>query len=113
MSSMHNLQKPNVQEVRPGQRLYIVRRPGNLTCKKADSKVLFDNAAYGQNNTGLLALTSAETAPGVFPEDIQSIAYNSFDKVTGIYEGRPPANKDLVIQYGHHRERISQQYSDG
>jgi hypothetical protein len=80
---------------------------------KTGRQVLFDNAAYGQNNAGPHALTSAEIAPGVFPEDIQSIAYNSFDKVTGIYEGRPPANKDLVIQYGHHRERISQQYSDG
>jgi len=80
---------------------------------KADGQVLFDNAAYGQNNTGPHALTSAETAPGVFPEDAQFIIYNSFDKVTGIYEGRPPVYKELTIQYGHHRERISQQYSDG
>jgi RHS repeat-associated protein len=44
-----------------------------------------------------------------FLDESQSIVYNSF----GISAGRPPAYKELTIQYGHHHERISQQYSDG
>jgi RHS repeat-associated protein len=96
-----------------GEHQYDPAGLGNIILKKADGQVLFDNAAYGENTAGPHALTSAETASGVFPEDAQSIIYNSFDKVTGIYEGRPPVYKELTIQYGHHRERISQQYSDG
>jgi len=54
-----------------------------------------------------IALTSATTSPGIFPPEQQSIAYNAFDKVTSITEG----DKFLQITYGHHRQRIGQQYT--
>ncbi len=45
---------------------------------------------------------------GIFPPAHQDIVYNAFDKVTSITEG----NKELQITYGHHRQRISQQYTE-
>ena len=55
------------------------------------------------------ALTSATSASGVFPMEKQVIGYNHFDMVSSITEG----NKQLAIQYGHHRQRITQQYTNG
>ncbi|MDP2235740.1 MAG: hypothetical protein Q8J88_04830 [Bacteroidales bacterium] len=55
-----------------------------------------------------IALTSATTSAGIFPPEQQSIACNAFDKVTSITEG----DKSLQITYGHHRQRISQQYTE-
>jgi len=82
---------------------------GNLVYKKTDGQVLFNNAAYGQNNAGPHALTSAETSAGIFPLQQQMIDYNSFGKAINISE----CNKQLQITYGHHRQRITQQYSEG
>jgi RHS repeat-associated protein len=76
---------------------------------KADGQILFSNADYGQNNTGPHALTSAETSAGIFPPEQQVIGYNSYDKAVSISEG----NKQLQITYGHHRQRITQQYTQG
>ncbi|PKP47472.1 MAG: hypothetical protein CVT92_16905 [Bacteroidetes bacterium HGW-Bacteroidetes-1] len=56
-----------------------------------------------------IALTSATTSPGIFPPAQQVIVYNVFDKVTSITEG----DKSLQITYGHHRQRIAQQYTNG
>ncbi|PKP47774.1 MAG: hypothetical protein CVT92_16710 [Bacteroidetes bacterium HGW-Bacteroidetes-1] len=54
-----------------------------------------------------IALTSATTSPGIFPPAQQVIVYNAFDKVSSITKG----NQMLLITYGHHRQRISQQYT--
>ncbi|HQO86877.1 MAG TPA: RHS repeat-associated core domain-containing protein [Bacteroidia bacterium] len=54
-----------------------------------------------------IAFTSATTSPGVFPAEEQSMRYNAFDKVTSITEG----DKTLQITYGHHRQRIGQQFT--
>lgn len=92
-----------------GEHQYDPAGLGNLVYKKADGHILFDNAAYGENTAGPHALTSAETSPGVFPPEQQSIVYNSFDKLVSITEG----DHALQIIYGHHRQRIIQQYSQG
>jgi len=80
---------------------------GKLIYKRADGTLLFNNAVYGENNAGPHALTSATTSPGIFPPAQQDIVYNAFDKVTSINEG----DKSLQITYGHHRQRIGQQYT--
>ena len=92
-----------------GEHNYDTGGLGNLTYKKSDSHILFDNAAYGENNCGPHALTSVEATAGIFPVETQTMSYNSFDKITSITEG----NKTLQITYGHHRERIEQQYIQG
>lgn len=48
-------------------------------------------------------------SPGIFPPAQQVIVYNAFDKVASITEG----DKSLQITYGHHRQRIAQQYTNG
>lgn len=90
-----------------GLHQYDAEGLGNLSYKKTDGQVLFQNAVYGGNNAGPHALTSATTSAGIFPPEQQSIAYNAFDKVTSITQG----DKSLQITYGHHRQRIGQQYS--
>ncbi|PKP47772.1 MAG: hypothetical protein CVT92_16695 [Bacteroidetes bacterium HGW-Bacteroidetes-1] len=49
------------------------------------------------------------TSPGIFPPSQQVIEYNAVDKVTSITAG----NKDSQINYGHHLQRITQQYTNG
>ena len=67
---------------------------GNIIFKIADSSVLFDDAIYG-SNAGPHALTSMTSSPSLFPEPEQSIAYNTFNKITSIGEG----SKTLTIIY--------------
>ena len=90
-----------------GKHTYDISGLGNLTYKKADGTVLFAEAVYGGNDAGPHALSSATTSPGIFPPAQQDIVYNAFDKVTSITEG----DKSLQITYGHHRQRIRQQYT--
>ncbi len=93
--------------VETGKHTYDEKGLGNITYKKADGTVLFGEAVYGGNNAGPHALSSATSAPGVFPAEEQSMRYNAFDKVTSITQG----DKFLQITYGHHRQRIGQQYT--
>ena len=79
---------------------------GNLISKQASGQVLFDGAAYGEDDYGPHAITSANIVSGVFPADNQQIVYNSYDKVTELSEGA----KQLSITYGTHRQRIEQEY---
>jgi len=90
-----------------GMHQYDAEGLGNLSYKKTDGQVLFQNATYGGNNAGPHALSSAATSAGIFPPEQQSIAYNAFDKVSSITDG----NQLLQITYGHHRQRIRQQYT--
>jgi RHS repeat-associated protein len=92
-----------------GEHQYDPNGLGNLIYKKADGQILFSNAAYGENDAGPHALTSAETSAGIFPPEQQVMGYNSYDKAVSINEG----NKQLQITYGHHRQRIKQQYTEG
>jgi len=92
-----------------GEHQYDPSGLGNLIYKKSDGQILLSDAAYGQNNTGPHALTSATTTIDVFPTYQQIISYNSYDKAVSIIED----TKQLQITYGHHHQRISQQYTDG
>ena len=56
------------------------------------------------------ALTSATSSASVFPMAEQVIGYNHIDMVSSITEGY---NQQLAIQYGHHSQRIAQQYTNG
>ncbi|MBW6537815.1 MAG: hypothetical protein K0B11_22595, partial [Mariniphaga sp.] len=44
---------------------------GNLIYKQASGQVLFDGAAYGEDDYGPHAITSANIVSGVFPADNQ------------------------------------------
>ncbi|PKP49048.1 MAG: hypothetical protein CVT92_15570 [Bacteroidetes bacterium HGW-Bacteroidetes-1] len=105
--NLNRLDWIKLNNVETGKHVYDNSGLGNLTYKKADGQALFQNAVYGGNNAGPHALTSAATSPGIFPPAQQVIVYNVFDKVTSITEG----DKSLQITYGHHRQRLGQQYT--
>jgi len=107
--NLNRLDWIKLNNVETGKHTYDEIGLGNITYKKADGTVLFDEAVYGQNNAGPHALTAATTSPGIFPPAEQRLLYNAFDKVTSIIEG----DKSLQITYGHYRERIEQQYIQG
>lgn len=92
-----------------GYHSYDAAMLGNMTYKYNDGNTIFSNAIYGTNGFGAHAITEVKTANPVLSGPRQDINYNGFDKVFSITEG----SHDLHIQYGHHRQRISQQYSNG
>lgn len=82
---------------------------GNITLKNNDSHSIFNNAIYGLNGYGPHAITEVTTANPILTGPYQDIVYNGYDKVKTISEG----DHSLQIQYGHHKQRIAQQYTNG
>ncbi|MCD6661526.1 MAG: polymorphic toxin type 23 domain-containing protein [Lentimicrobium sp.] len=81
---------------------------GNMTYKYSDGNTIFSNAIYGTNGYGPHAITEVTTANPILTGPRQDIIYNGYDKVKTITEG----DHLLSIQYGHHKQRISQHYSN-
>ncbi|MCK9236020.1 MAG: FG-GAP-like repeat-containing protein, partial [Acholeplasmataceae bacterium] len=81
---------------------------GNMTYSQSDGQTLFSDASYGTHGYGPHAVTKLTTTNPILIGPRQDIVYNGYDKVSSITEG----NHSLQIQYGHHRQRISQQYSN-
>ncbi|MBV2245595.1 MAG: VCBS repeat-containing protein, partial [Lentimicrobium sp.] len=86
---------------------------GNITKKNNDGRDIFNDAIYGGSN-GLItygphALSIVSTSNPVLTGPEQVITYNGYDKVDAITEGI----HSLHIQYGHHKQRIAQQYTNG
>jgi len=82
---------------------------GNITLKRNDNQAIYNNAIYGTNGYGPNAITEVTTANPILTGPRQDISYNGYDKIDSITEGV----HNLQIQYGHNRQRISQQYTDG
>ena len=82
---------------------------GNITLKRNDNQAIYNNAIYGTNGYGPNAITEVTTANPILTGPRQDISYNGYDKIDSIIEGV----HNLQIQYGHNRQRISQQYTDG
>jgi len=85
---------------------------GNITKKSSDGQVVFSDATYGGNDLitfGPHALSTVVTSNTQLTGPKQDIFYTGFDKVKQILEG----DHILDIQYGSHKQRISQQYTDG
>ncbi len=99
----------NLNGTYTGNHVYDIDKLGNITNKLSDGNTIFSNAIYGSEIHGPHAITEVTTANPILIGPMQDISYNGYDKVDTITEGIHA----LQIQYGHHNQRISQQYTNG
>jgi hypothetical protein len=83
---------------------------GNIEAKTADGQTLYSDAKYGEGDFGPHAITSATTTAGIFPSESDSLlaAYTSYEQPKSLTQGA----LGLSITYGHHHQRIKQEYTD-
>jgi RHS repeat-associated protein len=83
---------------------------GNITAKTANGQQIYSNAQYGEGTHGPHAITSATTTAGIFPSESDSLlaAYTSYEQLKSLTQG----TLGLSIMYGHHHQRIKQEYTD-
>jgi RHS repeat-associated protein len=74
---------------------------GNITSKSTIG-------SYSYNNTKIHALDRVTNLTGNYPLDNQSITYTHFNKAKTLFQD----NKRLTINYGYHKQRISQTFED-
>ena len=111
--NLDRLEKIILNGMTRGNHVYDADDLGNIIDKQSDSQAIFNDAIYGGSNGSITygphALSSVATSNPVLTGPEQVITYNGYDKVDAITEGI----YSLHIQYGHHKQRISQQYTNG
>jgi RHS repeat-associated protein len=66
---------------------------------------IVNNAQYGESNANPYAITSADITSTLWPQALQQIEYNSYNKMVSVAEG----SDYLEIHYGHDHQRIYQE----
>ena len=73
---------------------------GRMISKTGPDGIIFTNANFSGAKPH--AIKSAQTVPGVFPQETMVIEYNAFNKVSSITEG----DNTIHFDYGYNHQRI-------